>query len=121
VRRLLNLAIAIQPDVMDGSAYVVLGSLYYLTPAWPIAFGDNDKAEEFLKKALAINPNGIDGNYFYGDFLLSQDKFKEAEMYFNKALSAPVRPEQVYGDNELKKLAQSGLAKAKAHQNEHKS
>ena len=38
-------------------------------PGWPIGFGDDAKARELLQKALAINPDGIDSNYFYGEFL----------------------------------------------------
>ena len=30
-----------------------------------------------LKKALSINPNGIDPNYFYGDFLIGEGQFAE--------------------------------------------
>jgi Tfp pilus assembly protein PilF len=50
------------------------GALYYQVPGWPIGFGDKDKANELLKKALALNPDGIDPNYFYGDFLLKEKK-----------------------------------------------
>ena len=47
-------------------------------PGWPIGFGDKKKAEEYLKKALAANPDGIDPNFFYGDFLL--DKVRRLEI-----------------------------------------
>lgn len=113
VHKLLDKVIVINPNAVNGSAYVVLGALYYMTPAWPIAFGDNDKAEELLQKALKINPKGIDSNYFYGNFLLSKNEFKAAETYFNNAIAAPVRPNQAYGDNELKKEAEAALQKAK--------
>jgi len=36
------------------------------------AFGDHDKAAKLLKKALEMNPNGIDPNYFYADLLFEQ-------------------------------------------------
>jgi len=37
---------------MDGSAFVTLGSLYSMVPGWPIAFGNDLKAEQSLKKAM---------------------------------------------------------------------
>ena len=48
------------------------GFPYYQVPGWPVGFGDDEKAEQLLKQALAINPTGIDPNFFYGDFLLDQ-------------------------------------------------
>jgi hypothetical protein len=57
---------AIDPRALQGSAYTSLGSLYYQVPGWPIGFGDDKRAEAMLLKALEINPDGIDPNYFYG-------------------------------------------------------
>jgi tetratricopeptide (TPR) repeat protein len=68
----LEIAIKQDPKALEGSAYTSLGSLYYQVPGWPVGFGDDDKAEQLLKQALAINPTGIDPNFFYGDFLLDQ-------------------------------------------------
>ena len=36
-----------------GSAYTSLGTLYFKVPGWPVGFGDEEKAEELLRKALA--------------------------------------------------------------------
>ncbi|MGZ8236158.1 hypothetical protein [Methylobacter tundripaludum] len=108
-RDLLSKAIAINPKTMNGSAYVVLGTLYYMAPEWPIAFGNDDEAGKLLQTALKINPTGIDSNYYYGEFLLSNDKIKEAESYFKKASEAPVRPEQLFADNQLKEEAKLAL------------
>lgn len=67
-RELLMRAIQLDPNASEGAAFVTLGSLYYMVPGWPIAYGDTNKADALLKKALVINPNTIDANYFYGDF-----------------------------------------------------
>ena len=109
VRDLLKEAIKINPKTMNGSAYVVLGTLYYMAPAWPIAFGDDDEADKLLKTALEISPDGIDSNYFYGEFLVNNNKLKEAESYFEKASKAPIRREQVYGDTRLQEEAKAAL------------
>jgi Tfp pilus assembly protein PilF len=94
---------------MEGAAYVALGTLYYMTPGWPISFGDENKAEKLLQQALIINSQSIDSNYFYADYLLTQNKTKEAYLYFERALAAPIRPEQAYADKQLKKEALSAL------------
>ena len=85
-------AISIDPKALDGSALTSLGSLYYQVPGWPLGFGDDEKAEQYLKKGLAVNPNGIDPNYFYGDFLFRKGRYNEAEAALTKALAAPARP-----------------------------
>ena len=112
-RDLLEKAIAIDPNVLNGSALVTLGTLYYKTPKWPIAFGDNSKAEALLETALKINPNGIDSNYFYGDFLLSNDRPKEAEKYFTRALTAVPSSAITYTDSRLQEEARAALKKAR--------
>lgn len=88
----LEEAIEIDGDVLEGSAYTSLGSLYYQVPGWPIGFGDSEKANEYLKKGLSLNPNGIDSNFFYADFLIDKGEFEAAKAYLNKARKAPGRP-----------------------------
>ena len=91
-------AIEIKPSALDGSAFTSLGSLYYQVPGWPIGFGDNKKAQEFLKKGLAANPDGIDPNFFYGDFLFKNGDFAGAEAALKKALKAAPRPGRELAD-----------------------
>lgn len=95
----LEKAIEIDPNALQGSAWTSLGALYYQVPGWPIGFGDKEKADEMLKKALAINPDGIDPNYFYGDFLLQEKKTDDAKRYLDKALKAPDRPGREIADS----------------------
>jgi tetratricopeptide (TPR) repeat protein len=90
-RKSFEQALAIDPKALDGSAYTSLGSLYYQVPGWPIGFGDDRKALELLQKGLEINPDGIDPNYFYGDFLLRTGDHAGAERALRKALQAPPR------------------------------
>jgi tetratricopeptide (TPR) repeat protein len=97
-RRQLEAAEKIAPDVLDGSIYTSLGSLYYQVPGWPIGFGDDGKAALYLQKALAMNPDGIDPNYFYGDFMLEEDNYAEAVKYLEKAAVAPARPGRPLAD-----------------------
>ena len=67
-------------------------------PAWPISFGDNKKAESNLKQALAINPDGIDPNFFYGEFLFEQGKAAQAKTVLEHALNAAARPGREVAD-----------------------
>ena len=60
----LEFAMELDADALDGSAYTSLGTLYHSVPGWPVGFGDEDTAEELLLKALTLNPEGIDSNYF---------------------------------------------------------
>ena len=88
----LEESIKLDHAALDGSAYTSLGALYYQVPGWPIGFGDDEQAEVLLKKALTMNPDGIDPNYFYGDYLFSEKRYAEAEVVLEKALKAPDRP-----------------------------
>jgi len=108
-KTLLEQVIRIKPEALEGAALVTLGTLYYMTPGWPISFGDQQRAEWLLKEALRINPSSIDSNYFYADYLLSKGKLESAEDYFKKALNAPVRSNQHYADTQLKKEALAAL------------
>jgi len=91
-------AIALDPQALGGSAYTSLGTLYYQVPGWPVGFGDDQQAEALLRKALAINPEGIDANYFYADFLLHDDRPQEALAALQRALKAPPRPGRELAD-----------------------
>lgn len=96
---------------LDGSAYTTLGSLYYQVPGWPIGFGSDKQAKKYLKKALAINPQGIDSNYFYADFLRDQGDKKQAIRYFLKAYKAPKRPNRPLADHGRRQEIKAKLAK----------
>ncbi|MVW87636.1 tetratricopeptide repeat protein [Pseudomonas sp. PB101] len=88
----LEKALALDPKALQGSAYTSLGALYDRVPGWPIGFGDSDKAEQLLKMALQMNPNGIDSLYFWGDHLYRQKRYGEARAALQKALLAAPRP-----------------------------
>ena len=94
----LEAAIKINPKALDGSAYTSLGTLYFKVPGFPIGFGDKDKAAELLQQALALNPDGIDPNYFYAEFLSDQGRDAEALKYLQKAARAPARPGRELAD-----------------------
>ncbi|ACS87699.1 tetratricopeptide repeat protein [Musicola paradisiaca] len=109
----LEKAIAINPKALEGSAYTTLGALYYQVPGWPIGFGDNKKAEQYLKTALTINPQGIDPNYFYGDYLLKEGRKDEAKRFLNIALAAAPRPGGEIADQGRRSAVEKALSQLK--------
>lgn len=114
-KKLFEQAIKLQPDAMQGSAYTSLGSLYYQVPGWPVGFGDSKKAKEMLLKGLSYNPDGIDSNYFYGDYLLEENQYQQAIAAFEKALQAAPRPGRESADAGRKGEIAAAIAKAKKH------
>lgn len=111
-RNLLLEAEKIDPTALNGSIYTSLGSLYYQVPGWPIGFGDSHKARAYLEQARAINPDGIDPNYFYGDFLYEEGDYAQAIPVLEHALLAPARPERPVADAGRKKEITELLKKA---------
>jgi len=110
----LEAALKINPKALDGSAYTSLGTLYYKVPGFPMGFGDHDKAGKLLTKALELNPNGIDPNYFYGEFLFEQGKYGEALKYLDKAARAAPRPGRESADKGRHAEINALTAKVKA-------
>lgn len=106
-------AIRIDGSALDGSAYNSLAVLYYKVPGWPLGFGDKDKAGELLQRALAINPQGIDPNYFYAEYLVEIGRQDEAVAYLERVLSAPARPGRQIADAGRRAEAAELLARIK--------
>jgi len=106
-------AIARNPEVLDGSAYTSLGILYLNVPGWPIGFGDDGKAEALLEKALALNPKGIDTNFFYADFLINEKRYDEAELHLAIALNAPHREGRALADQGRRQEIRAAMASIK--------
>jgi len=107
-------ALRLNPNALDGSAYNSLAVLYYKVPSWPIGFGDKAKARELLDKAVAINPKGIDPNYFYGEYLVDTGKPAEAITYLERSLAAPARPGREIADAGRRDEARALLDKVRA-------
>lgn len=106
-RRALERAISLDSNGMDGSAYVTLGALYDRAPGWPVAFGDDDKADEMFQRALAIRPDGIDVNYYYAAYLADEGRDGEAREYAQKAVNGTPRSGREASDRALQQQAQA--------------
>jgi hypothetical protein len=97
-RRLLEESLKLDEKALEGSAYTSLATLYAKVPGWPIGFGDEKRAETYFRRSLAINPAGIDANYFYAEFLADNDRPNEARAHLAVALKAPARPGRELAD-----------------------
>lgn len=102
-REHLLAALKIAPEALSGSAYTSLGVLYYKVPGFPLGFGNHGKAREYLSKALALNPNGMDPNFFYGELLFEEGDYKQSLQYLQKAQTATPRPQRQVADDGRKK------------------
>ncbi len=113
-RDLLLEAEHLAPNTRDESLFTTLGSLYDQVPGWPIGYGDKKEAKRYLEKAIALDPTGIDANYFYGQYLFHHHHYPEAVRYLKKGLAAPPRPGRTVADAGRRKQVEALLAKAKA-------
>ncbi len=107
-RDILEKARAINPKAANGGVLMSLGVLYYKVPGFPIGFGSAKKARGYLDAALAMDPNGLDANFFYGDFLAAQGDYANAKAHLLRALKAPADPDRPVWDagrrGEVRKL-----------------
>lgn len=106
-------SIRLDPFSMEGSAYIILGNLYYRLPGWPISFGDDELARVNLETAIRLYPAALDSNFYYGDFLLEQGEFGKALIYLERADKAPIRPESRLSDLKLKDELRQSLKDAR--------
>ncbi|MCB2065548.1 MAG: hypothetical protein KDE15_02785 [Erythrobacter sp.] len=86
---ILNRAYAIDPNASNGGVALSLAVLLYKVPGSPIGFGDDERAGRLLQQALRQDPNGLDANYFMGDYLHDQGDDARAATYLRRALAAP--------------------------------
>ncbi len=97
-RARLEAAERIDPDALGGSVYMMLGTLYYKVPGWPLGFGNDARARRYLEKALEVDPDSPDSNFFYAEFLIEQGETAEARRRLENALKLPVRPDHAEAD-----------------------
>jgi tetratricopeptide (TPR) repeat protein len=113
-RKRLEEALKLNDKALAGSAYTSLATLYAQVPGWPVGFGDKERAEKYFKASLAINPEGIDPNFFYGEYLVGRDRLNEARAHLETALKAPPRPGRELADSGRRQEIQALLKKIQA-------
>ena len=97
-RKMFERAEAIDPRVLHGAVTMSLGVIYYRVPGFPIGFGNKETARHYLEAAVAMDPDGLDSNYFYGDFLIQRGEYEQARNVLVHALAAPVNSDRPIWD-----------------------
>lgn len=116
-RTALHDAEAMVPTALDGGLYASLGALYSKVPGGIVGFGDDDKASEYFAKALDVDAENIDTNFFYGEFLIDQKEYQQAVAVLNRALKAPTVVERPLFDAGRREMINELLATARDHLN----
>ncbi len=114
-RDLLEAALKLDAAALGpGSVEANLGALYDQVPGAPLGFGHARKAERHLRKALAESPDGLDANYFQGQFLAHHGDVRGARAALERAMAAPSRRGWEVADRGRKREAAQLLAKVMA-------
>jgi tetratricopeptide (TPR) repeat protein len=115
--RIFQQAEAIDPTASHGAVLMSIGVVYYRVPGFPIGFGDDRKARHYLETALAMDPDGLDANYFYGDFLIEQGDYAKAKSVLVHALGAAPNPARSIWDAGRRADVQALIEKVNHHIN----
>ena len=110
-RDALEKSLKIDESALQGSAHTSLATLYSKVPGFPIGFGSDKKAKVHFQKALAMNPAGIDPNFFYAEYLAEEGDEQQAIQYLQRALVAKDRPGREMADAGRRAEIQSLLTK----------
>jgi tetratricopeptide (TPR) repeat protein len=103
IRDALQTALKLDPAFLDGSADRALGRWYYKVPG---LFGGSDtKSEQYLRKALAYNPQSIITLLFLAETLDELGRHDEAKKMLQAAIDAPIDPEWEPEDRRFKQQA----------------
>ena len=116
-RDLLERAERVDAVGRDGAVAMSLGVLYYRVPGFPVGFGDMSKAQKYLEIALAASPDGLDSNYFYGDFLIKKGEYGKALTVLTHALDASLDPYRPIFNAGRRAEVQALIVKARKHLN----
>jgi len=91
-RDALLVAESIDPLVLDGQVYAHLGALYSEVSSAFGGFGSKTRGIGYLWKAITVDPQGIDANYFYAELLFKEKDYVAARNVLLRANDAPERP-----------------------------
>ncbi len=102
--------IALNPKFNDGAGYKILGVINYKVPHIPlmITWPSKQVAEDYLKKALAVNPKSISNLFYYAEYLSEVKRKEEAKIILKMVVDSPPRKsnyiEDLYDITQAKKL-----------------
>jgi tetratricopeptide (TPR) repeat protein len=107
IKEELLTVLRIDPAFQQGSADRALGRWYFKVPA--LFGGSNKKSEEYLRRALAYNPNSTITHFFLAETLLDEGKKEEARAELQRVLDVPLDPDWTPEDRDFKVKAAAAL------------
>jgi hypothetical protein len=88
----------LDPYALGGRVYANLGALYSQTSSAFGGFGSQVKGIGYLWRAIIVDPDGLDSNYLYAEFLVGEKNLVEARDVLIRASETPIRSDHVRAD-----------------------
>ena len=108
----LERVLKIDPAFQKGSAYAALGRWYHMVPG--LFGGSEAKSEEYLRKAVIYDGEGILARFYLAETLFERDKDAEALEELKKVAAATRNPDFDPEDREFQAKAAAELQKRQA-------
>lgn len=109
IKDALERVVMIDAAFQEGSAYSALGRWYHMVPG--LFGGSEAKSEEYLRKSLTFNPNGVLPHFYLAETLFDRDKDAEGIAELQKAIAAKGNPGFEPEDREIQAKASAELAR----------
>ncbi|MEO6954603.1 MAG: tetratricopeptide repeat protein [Polyangia bacterium] len=89
----------------------LLGNVYAKAPPWPASVGDVDDGIKYLKRAVEVAPDYPQNHLHYGDALLSDKQYDEAQKQYQLVLDSRIPLEWAHKAEAWRVEAQAGMKK----------
>ena len=89
----------------------LIGNVYAKAPPWPASVGDVEDGIKYLKRAVEVAPDYPQNHLHYGDALVSNNQYDEAQKQYQMVIDAQVPPEWAHRAEGWRREAQVGLKK----------
>ena len=109
IKDALERVLKIDPAFQKGSAYAAIGRWYHMVPG--LFGGSEAKSEEYLRKALTYDADGILARFYLAETLFERDKDAEAIEELKKVSAAARNPDFDPEDREFQTKAAAELAR----------
>lgn len=109
MRRELEIVLELAPD--HAGAHFALGMLYYKLPGWPLSFGDNNRALEYMTAAVELAPDNTTYRLGLAELLLDMRRRDDAIALLEAVIEMPLTPDEPVESAEDKIKAQELLAR----------
>jgi tetratricopeptide (TPR) repeat protein len=109
IKDALERVLKIDPAFQKGSAYAALGRWYHMVPG--LFGGSEAKSEEYLRKALTYDPDGILAHFYLSETLFERNKDADAIEELKKTVTAARNPDFDPEDREFQMKAAAELAR----------